>query len=817
MYVMKNFVEAKGEQVLLFKLKQFLGKLESAIIQSGILFFAIGLLLGRAVILNEMSPFALPFFAAVLLLKREGSRITFLAVILGASLYSIENTIFVTTGLVLYMIVIKIVEKRALNVQKAVPFVVFLSSFFARFLYMSFDGRLLTTELIMAAVESGLSLLLTMIFLQSIPLLTLKPLKRTLRNEEVVCFIILLASVLTGTIGWAIYDMSVESIFARYLILLFAFIGGAAIGATVGVVTGLILSFADVTSLYQMSLLAFSGLLGGLLKEGRKMGVGAGLIVGTLLIGMYGDKSPVSLYPSLMESLTAILLFLITPQSAIRKVARYIPGTNEHSLAQQQYLKKIRDVTANRVEQFSSLFQTLSNSFTQAPAWQDETKVDSEVDYYLSRVTEKSCQTCFKKRNCWVVQFDTTYELMKEMMTNPDKIISNYAFQREWERHCVKPKKVTELIQHEVSHYEASLKLQKKVRESQRLVADQLLGVSQVMGNFAKEIQREQKHHSIQEDQIVESLFELGLEIDTIDIYSLESGQADIEMTLSSCSGHGEAEKLIAPLLSNILNEMIIVQKEEHAHYPGGICTVTFGSAKAYVVETGYANAAKGGAFVSGDSYSMIELASGKYAMAISDGMGNGQRAHFESSDTLQLLAKILQSGIDETVAIKSVNSVLSLRTKDDVFSTLDLAMIDLQNAKARFLKIASSPCFIKRGDQVNMVEASNLPIGVLQEFDVEVVNMQLKAGDLLILMSDGVYDGANAENKEMWMKRKIRELKTDDPQAVADLLLEEVIRTRQGEIQDDMTVIVAKIQHNLPKWKTIPFYSSTVKRKKAQ
>ena len=104
------------------------------------------------------------------------------------------------------------------------------------------------------------------------------------------------------------------------------------------------------------------------------------------------------------------------------------------------------------------------------------------------------------------------------------------------------------------------------------------------------------------------------------------------------------------------------------------------------------------------------------------------------------------------------------------------------------------------------MVEASNLPIGILQEFDVEVVNMQLKAGDLLIMMSDGVYDGANAENKEMWMKRKIRELQTDDPQDVADLLLEEVIRTRYGEIQDDMTIIVAKLNRNLPKWKTIPF-----------
>ena len=38
-----------------------------------------------------------------------------------------------------------------------------------------------------------------------------------------------------------------------------------------------------------MSLLAFSGLLGGLLKEGKKIGVSIGLFIATLLVGMYGE------------------------------------------------------------------------------------------------------------------------------------------------------------------------------------------------------------------------------------------------------------------------------------------------------------------------------------------------------------------------------------------------------------------------------------------------------------------------------------------------------------------------------------------------
>jgi stage II sporulation protein E len=73
-------------------------------------------------------------------------------------------------------------------------------------------------------------------------------------------------------------------------------------------------------------------------------------------------------------------------------------------------------------------------------------------------------------------------------------------------------------------------------------------------------------------------------------------------------------------------------------------------------------------------------------------------------------------------------------------------------------------------------------------------------------MMSDGVFEGPkHVENFDQWMKRKILELKTSDPQAVADLIMEEVIRSRSGSIEDDMTVVVSKIRHNTPKWASIP------------
>lgn len=793
-------------------------KLEHLFLQKGLILVLIGFLLGRALILEEITPFALPFFASVYMMRKRKAGIAMLALIGGSFTLSADVTIFTFLSIALFLISYKLLQKLKLDSVRALPILVLVTSLMTKMGIIYVTGKTLSLYVgTMVGVESGLGFILTLIFIQSVPLLTDKRRKQSFKTEEIICLIILIASILTGTVGWSIYELSIENILSRYVVLMFAFVAGATIGSTVGVVTGLILSLANVTSLYQMSLLAFSGLLGGLLKEGHKIGVSVGLVIGTMLIGLYGEGSS-NILITLNESLVAIALFLITPHKLIGKIAKFIPGTPEYSAEQQQYLRKIRDVTANRVAQFSTVFQALSNSFSEyGYPTTEEVEKDRETDIFLSNVTERTCQTCFKKEVCWANNFTKTYDYMEEIMheCDSDTLQYNHKLLRDWDKHCVKSKKVVDVIEQELTYYQANKKLKKQVQESRKLVADQLFGVSQVMSDFAKEIQREGENHHMQEEQILEALQAFGIEIGHVEIYSVEQGNVDIELSIPYCNGSGECEKLIAPMLSDILEETIVVKKEECAAFPNGYCHVSLGSAKAYVIETGIAHAAKGGGLVSGDSYSTIELGVGKHAVAISDGMGNGERAHYESNETLQLLQKILQSGIEEKIAIKSVNSILSLRTTDEIFSTLDLAVIDLQDASAKFLKIGSTPSYIKRGEKVLKIQASNLPMGIIEEFEVDVVCDQLKAGDLLIMMSDGIFEGPrHVENYDIWMKRKIKEIETKDPQAVADIIMEEVIRTRSGHIEDDMTVVVTKVKHNIPKWAAIPAYHY---QKKAQ
>src|SRR5690625_581845 len=529
------------------------------------------------------------------------------------------------------------------------------------FLY-SLPSKITIYEALHLVMEGVLGTVLLLIFMQSIPLISLKRYQPTLKNEELICIIILIASILTGLIGWDIYSVSLEHILSRYIVLVFAFVGGAAIGSTVGVVAGLILSLANVVNLYLLSLLAFSGLLGGMLKDGKKHGAALGLLVGSFLVGMYGGLQ--SLSSTMLESVLAICLFYFTPSNLLKQLSRYIPGTTEYSYEERKYLQKIRDVTAQRVEQFSEVFEALSKSFIQSTEKPTDQDID-ETDYFLSLVTENTCQQCFMKNRCWQKRFDETYSLMENMKNNlltDDEVEPR--LKKQFENHCVKSKRVIDTMKSEVSMLKINKKLKRQVSESKKIVADQLKGVSDIMDNFAKEIVKERAQHEKQEIEIVRALKQMDIHMESIDIYNLEKGNIDIEMSIIFYDYHGEVSKLIAPILTDILEETIVVKEEEISPFPNGISFLTFSSARQFTVETGVAIAAKGGGLISGDSYTMMELGKGKYTIAISDGMGNGIRANEESTETLRLLKQILQTGISEQVAIKSINSILALRDR---------------------------------------------------------------------------------------------------------------------------------------------------------
>ncbi|UJF33108.1 stage II sporulation protein E [Paenibacillus hexagrammi] len=769
------------------------------------LLIVMGFLLGRAMILEQLSPFGLAFFAVIYFTRKELLSWVGIAVFAGSLLSMGAHSGYLATEMIVFLLIQKAFEKFERSDISLAPLQVFGATFMVQLFAALVVSNLTWYSVMMIGVESILSLVLTLIFVQAIPVFTLTRKNYHLKHEEIICLIILLASVMTGTVSWFVGPVTVEHVLSRYLILLFALVGGAPFGASVGVVTGLILSLANSNAIYQMSLLAFSGMLAGLLKEGNRLAVAFGMLLGSSILSIYMGTSA-DVMSSTWESLAAVTLFLLTPRSLIHMLAKYVPGTQENLKSQQDYARRVRDITAGRVQQFSEVFRQLSRSFKQITTEGTDIRKEEDVGHFMNAVVHKTCESCWKKSQCWDQKFYQTYTYMTDMMTaiESKEDVGKRDILPDWKKLCIRTDQVLEVMKQQYGLYKNDLHWKKQIMDSRQLVAEQLSGVSQVMEDLAKEIKREGQELFLQEEQIRNALEELGLSIHSIDIISLDEGNVEIEIIHQYTKGFDECRKIIAPLLSEILGENVAVKSEQMHERGEGYSTVVFGSAKEYEVETGVAGAAKGGDLLSGDSFSTVELGNGKFAVALSDGMGNGERARAESQAALTILQQLLQSGMDEKLAIKSLNSVLMLRSSDEMYATVDMALIDMYSANTTFMKIGSTPSFIKRGSEVIMLSANNLPVGILQDIDVDLVSVPLQSGDILIMMTDGIYDApGHAVNKEMWMKRMIQEIDTTVPQDFADCLLERIFRYHHGEIQDDMTVVVARVEKHQPEWAT--------------
>lgn len=763
---------------------------------------AIAFLLGRAVILNGIAPFALALFAVVFFIRKDRALHVALALLAGSLTTSEPQTVRFLFEFAVFAGLTQGLQRFIKGDLNFAPLLVFISSAAVLASSLILSASAPFVDILFLLLEAGMALVLTLIFAQVLPLLMIPREHRGLRSEEFICCAIVAASLLLGISDWTLFGLSAEHVLSRYVILLLAVVGGASYGAIVGVITGLVLSLAVQDTLYQISLLSFSGMLAGLLREGGKPAVSLGLLLGSAILAIY-IENPLMLMESTWESLLAIGLFLLTPKAWIRTIASFVPGSGEQIRSQHEYTRRVRELTAKRVEQFSRVFRELAGSFMQftreVPTLQTESKK------LITMAAEQACADCPNHARCWSEQPYQTYlyflDVVHEAEHHPHTLSEQMP--PTWHSFCIAPERVLESTHNILKWHRNDLHLRRQVRDSRQLVAEQLSGVSQVMEDLANEIKREGRQRNHREEQIRRALQELGLAVYQINMVSLEEGNVQIELILPGDSRHDVSRMMISPLLSSILHENIAVKAERAFQEQAGCSLVTFGSHKEFYTDIGVAMVAKGGDWLSGDSYTSVDLGNGgKFAVAISDGMGNGERAKMESRSALTILEQLLKSGMDERLAIKSVNSILNLRSSDDVYATVDVALIDLYNAETTFMKIGSMPSFIKRGRTIIPVSANNLPIGILQDIDVDLIRLQLQEDDLLIMMTDGAFasGGCDAES-ERQMMQLIQTIDVEDAQCFADLLLEKIMRRQRGHIHDDMTIVITRVERHREPW----------------
>ncbi|MBP3650684.1 MAG: SpoIIE family protein phosphatase [Clostridia bacterium] len=192
---------------------------------------------------------------------------------------------------------------------------------------------------------------------------------------------------------------------------------------------------------------------------------------------------------------------------------------------------------------------------------------------------------------------------------------------------------------------------------------------------------------------------------------------------------------------------------------------------------------------VCGDTCVAKRCEGGRLLMVLCDGMGHGEHAHAQSEKTLELLMLLLEAGYTRRQAITAVNGMmLHAGGDEDCFTTVDLCDVDLWNGAVICEKLGACPTWVVRGDHLKKVEASSLPLGILEEAIPCHAEYTLHSGDILLMMSDGVADAFRDEEE---LRHAIVESIFIQPQRMADALLRNALLASGDVPKDDMSVMV--------------------------
>jgi stage II sporulation protein E len=197
---------------------------------------------------------------------------------------------------------------------------------------------------------------------------------------------------------------------------------------------------------------------------------------------------------------------------------------------------------------------------------------------------------------------------------------------------------------------------------------------------------------------------------------------------------------------------------------------------------------------VSGDNFYTGDINNGQTLIMISDGMGSGEAACESSRNLIEAMEELLGAGVEKNLAIKLVNTYLSEKNKGETFATMDMLLIDRYTGYGRLFKQGAASTYIRRRDWVEEIKSTSLPMGVDEESDCETAVKKFYDGDIIIMLSDGVYENLIYENEDDFIRKKLLEMKYEEPEEIADYLMSAVKEKSHRRLEDDATLVVIRI-----------------------
>lgn len=637
--------------------------------------------------------------------------------------------------------------------------------------------------------------------------------KNAFSIEEVIGASLLVSIAFSALGEFSIFGLSIRNILSILIVLILGWKNGVLVGSTAGVTIGVTLGIIAQNEPVVVAVYAISGMIAGLLNRFGKIGVIVGFLAGNGIL-LYATKGTATDLVVVKEALIASLGLLAIPKWAgidieeLVKSDKMLPEYNKRGLEQSKETIEQLNMVSETIKDIANIYQEKNDTniylknrqafitellnnldgLEENMLYDDMTQPESNIvnelfDILLDKqeIDREDLLKTFAKFNNYIVQYNDE-KISKRMNNDIEQIVKavNYAY------------KISK----------SNFIWEEKVKSNKKNVQAQLDGVSKAISSIAVKMEKEMNKNKDFDDEkskVIKALEIKEILVDGIEINKKEN-RYFIDVYLkedSKISENADFDKIQKVLEKSLNTKLMRNETKIKKLSKQGKRIISYLSADKYILQIGQATKVKDGSPVSGDSLLQIRLNDGKYLIALSDGMGTGPDARKSSQIAIKMLERLLMSGFDKNTSIDLINTTI-MNTNEEIFATLDIAIVDLYNGKIEFIKNGACPTYIKNKKKVQIVKSLSLPAGILKDINLTTYDKDIQEQDILVMCSDGILD-ANVEykNKELWVKYMLEDIETTNCQKIADLILNEAVDNSYGMAKDDMSIIVCKLSCN--------------------
>lgn len=201
-----------------------------------------------------------------------------------------------------------------------------------------------------------------------------------------------------------------------------------------------------------------------------------------------------------------------------------------------------------------------------------------------------------------------------------------------------------------------------------------------------------------------------------------------------------------------------------------------------------------------GDTFDLVAIDDSRIFVLLADATGHGIGPALSALQVQSMLRVALRLGADLDEGLRHINAQLVEDLPDGRFVTACFGLVDTKTHRFEFHSAGQGPILHYRAnrDEVHWYEPHCFPLGFIEHQEYfRARELELGAGDILALISDGIYEYEN-ESGEMFGMERVAALVRDHGHLPMTKLVDVMYRSAaafggSAPQRDDITIVFVK------------------------